>query len=50
MPHLQLVAFDRLMVETGSIVTFNFTIRADQFAVWTDTKGFLIEEGMITRL
>ena len=45
MPQLQLVAFDRMMVISQTFVTFKFTIRASQFAVWTQNKGFIVEEG-----
>ena len=47
MPNIQLVAFDRIHVPKGVVVNVNLSIEPRYLAVWTDTKGFVIETGSV---
>ncbi|XP_048240339.1 probable beta-D-xylosidase 2 isoform X2 [Haliotis rufescens] len=46
-PHLQLVAFNRVFAPRGVQTQWNFTISAESLAVWTDQKGWVVEPGVV---
>ncbi|ESO88939.1 hypothetical protein LOTGIDRAFT_228908 [Lottia gigantea] len=46
-PQRQLVWFDRVSIAANSQVTFNFTITAEQQALWIDNIGWKVESGKI---
>ncbi|KAK6188118.1 hypothetical protein SNE40_004369 [Patella caerulea] len=47
-PQIQLVAFERFTIDYGSTVTYTFSVSPENMAVWTDDKGWVIEEGNVT--
>lgn len=47
MPNIQLAGFRRVFVNAGDSVEFQFTITAEQMAVWTDA-GFMVQPGKMT--
>ncbi|KAK6188117.1 hypothetical protein SNE40_004368 [Patella caerulea] len=47
-PQIQLVAFERFTVDYGSTVTYTFSVSPENMAVWTDDKGWVVEEGNVT--
>ena len=42
MPHLQLVAFDRIFIPKSKAVPVKLTIDPRYMSVWKDDKGFVI--------
>ncbi|GAB1598992.1 probable beta-D-xylosidase 6 [Argonauta hians] len=47
MPKLQLAGFSRTFIKVNKKTNIDFTIEADQMAVWDNKKGFFVEEGQL---
>ncbi|XP_067674661.1 uncharacterized protein [Haliotis asinina] len=46
-PRLQLTAFDRVSVTSGTTVQVNLTIASENMAVWQEPSGWVISEGTL---
>ncbi|ESP00457.1 hypothetical protein LOTGIDRAFT_157667 [Lottia gigantea] len=47
-PQIQLVAFERFSIDYGATKTYKFSISPENMAIWTDDRGWVVEEGNVT--